>query len=357
MTKHFEPDLFSEGTPRYQALAGEAAARMEIFVAERFGDAVGRVSVVERVCGIEVNSSNFRITGARGRYLLKRARADFYRNDPATTSRLALWLRERSVPVPLPVAAADGSWVVKGDDSAWTLWGFVDGSYFTGGADQLDAAAECVACLHEALAAVPAALRPRARIDYPLDQFVELHDEAAARKGEWDGLFGPEHAAMLRRGWRTARRTLDLLRRNRDAIEAQDPAICHFDLHPRNLLVADGRVAAILDLAAIGLTLVPAAVGFSAYKLVRQHAVAKGLAARTGAIREEAARFAKTACAAPAHAACCGVDLGLFARLEVFRRLSLILELMLRKGDDSWNRVLGIQLAALEEIDTVFGAE
>jgi aminoglycoside phosphotransferase (APT) family kinase protein len=61
---------------------------------------------------------------------------------------------------------------------------------------------------------------------------LESHLGALARRvegGPWPGL-----AAGMR--WLLARRPLD-----------RDPVICHGDFHPQNLLVADGRVSAVLD--------------------------------------------------------------------------------------------------------------
>ena len=128
----------------------------------------------------------------------------------------------------------------------------------------------------------------------------------------------------------------------------------HLDFHPSNLLVRDGRVASILDLEDIVPYPLGPALGFAAFKLIRQILVGVPEAdrsARGGALVTRWAAAWRNVCpqfeVGPA-------ELAAGARFRVLALVHLILTDRLEHG----RRLVGDlpkQLSSLDEIDAIFG--
>jgi Ser/Thr protein kinase RdoA (MazF antagonist) len=169
-------------------------------------------------------------------------------------------------------------------------------------------------------------------------------------------LFGAASATLLAQRWDQVCEVERELRRVADLCRSLRITACHCDLHPHNILMAGASVAAFIDFESFTAMPVAAALGFAAYKLVRQHAVAQSFTrADRECVRKAAMRFV-----AGLRSSMEGIvdadTLRLMALAEIFRRLLVVFRLNLRGGDARWNHVLPMHLSGFEEIELMFGA-
>jgi hypothetical protein len=166
----------------------------------------------------------------------------------------------------------------------------------------------------------------------------------------WDALLGAEYAELLALSW-------PVLTAEWGNLSAANP-VCgrtqaaHFDLHPHNLLVSGGKVAAVLDFEACKIVPVGFALGFAALKQCRQ---AMTLQQSTGDPRLVGSLYASHLLRACPSARELITHLGDLAVAETLRRICIILRLNLENGEKKWNKVLPVQLGHLVEARSLFG--
>lgn len=356
MLQLFAPDIFSGSRPVFGSAA--AAAQELVTAVARDSYALGRIGPIEQFGGNEINSNNFKVDAAAGRFLLKRLPRAADQQALQRQLELSAWLAvKQAVAVPRIVRTSGGELLSAALGYHWCLFEFVDGDFFSGGDQQLRSTAFEIGRLQSALGAAPAALVPPKKWSYgsPADQ--EILRETAACRQQWAEVFGKASRTMLDAGWERVARTAAELDARAGELRAASDAACHCDLHPHNLLVAHGSLRAFIDFESFVSMPVAAALGFAAYKLVRQHAVAVGLGAGQAAQIAAATRVFVTSLEqgggrqqpVPQH-------LRLMAVAEIFRRLAVVLRLNVRERNPAWNHVLPMHLAALEELDIVYGA-
>lgn len=347
MLDPFRPDIFSVRGPGW-VVADHALAKEVEAVLESTGDESLRLlAPPEQSRGLEINSNNLRIETARGRLLLKRWSAAA---DPDATRRtlgMMEWLRSAGMPVPQPVRLANGDFMLEHAARRWSVFGFVEGRWFSGAAGELESSAEITGKLTAALAKLPVSLQPGPGPAHLLDADDAVFSGMDAARGRWGEMLGAEHAAMLGACWS---QLMADWRRLRDDPPAAGPRqAVHFDLHPHNMLVDDGRVVAVLDFEACQVIPVGYALAFAGLKQGRQAvAAANDMAASdVGSLFLRRVRAAFPPMADVTRVA----DLAL---AETLRRLAIIIRLNLHEGVATWNRVLPVQLAHLGESRLLF---
>jgi Ser/Thr protein kinase RdoA (MazF antagonist) len=356
MPQLFAPDIFSGSRPVFGSAA--AAAKEMVTSVARDSYALEQVGPVEQFGGNEINSNNFKLDAAAGRFLLKRLPVGGDQRALQRQLELSDWLAvEQGVAIPRIVRTKGGELCSEALGYRWCLFEFVEGDFFNGGDQQLRSTALAIGRLQSALGAAPAALAPPKKWSYgSADDPQVLHETAACRR-QWAGVFGEASGAVLEAGWERVTRTAEELDAHAAELRAASDAACHCDLHPHNLLVARGSLRAFIDFESFVSMPVAAALGFAAYKLVRQHAVATSLGAGQAAQIAAATRVFMTSLeeggrrSQPAPG-----KMRLMAVAEIFRRLVVVLRLNVRERNPAWNHVLPMHLAALAELDIVYGA-
>jgi Ser/Thr protein kinase RdoA (MazF antagonist) len=304
------------------------------------------IEPVEQFGGMAINSNNFKVRTAAGAWLCKRVDAGAH-DALLQGLGLARWLAPYRVAVPAPLPAHDGSLAVQHAGHAWCVWAFVDGLFFHGGDDEVRAAGQAAGRLHRALAGAPRVLWPAKRWSYLFDDGAAVIQAALSEQAGWDEAFGVEAAEALRR---RAPGLLEMTQALAARVAAWGPDVwhpCHGDLHPHNVLMANGEVAAFVDVESLVVAPYPAACGFARYKLVRQAVSAGGDARRLGQAFSDSLR------GEDARAGLGDAALRDGALAEVLRRLFLVLRLRFQDGNSQWNHVLGMHLAGLEEVDAI----
>jgi hypothetical protein len=166
----------------------------------------------------------------------------------------------------------------------------------------------------------------------------------------WDALLGAEHAELLALSWPVLMAEWEAL--SASSMVSGRTQAAHFDLHPHNLLVSGGKVAALLDFEACKMMPVGFALGFAALKQCRQ---AMTLLPPISDPRLLGSRYNDHLLRTCPSARVFASNLGDLAVAEVLRRICIILRLNLENGEKKWNKVLGVQLGHLAEARALFG--
>lgn len=304
----------------------------------------------EQSDALGINSNNFRLNTARGAFVLKRWSDQAVPRDVQNTLAIMAWLAARQLPVPAPVEIQPGSFTLSTGSGRWSLFPFVEGAYFSGADDEIHAAAEATGYLMETLSRLPAACVP---IEGPAQMTVadgELLRRVKDVSRTWEALLGAEHAELLASSWPVLMAEWDKL--SAATVISSRTQAAHFDLHPHNLLVSGGKVAAVLDFEACKVMPVGYALGFAALKQCRQAMVLRQL---PGDPRLVGAFYAEHLLRTCPGARELVTHLGDLAVAEVLRRICIILRLNLEDGEKKWNKVLAVQLGHLGEARALFG--
>ncbi len=304
----------------------------------------------EQSDALGINSNNFRLNTARGTFVLKRWSDQATARDVQNTLAIMAWLASRQLPVPAPVELQQDSFILSIESGAWSLFPFVEGAYFSGADDELPAAAEVTGRLMETLTLLPSACVPTEGPAQMTAADGELLRRVRDVSRTWDALLGTEHAELLALSWPVLMAEWENLTAARLAGGRTQAA--HFDLHPHNLLVSGGQVAAVLDFEACKVMPVGFALGFAALKQCRQAMTLRPLADDPRLVGSLYAEHFLHTCPGARELV---THLGDLAVAEALRRICIILRLNLEDGEKKWNKVLAVQLGHLGEARALFG--
>jgi len=214
---------------------------METFLQSTLSPAYGFAPIVSSAVLGGTRNDNFRVDTETVGWFVRRRYAGY--SDPGRVAfdhRAIRHLAERKAPVLLPHETSDGaSWLVEGD-RVWEVFPFQDGTHPEEGN------AAHAAALGDALGKFHVAGK-----DFP-----ERYDKLGPR-GETDPLEMLDVAARIDRDSPDCTRALRPYRRwvvetseslPAHHFEALEHTLVHGDIQPANILMADGAVAAFVDL-------------------------------------------------------------------------------------------------------------
>jgi hypothetical protein len=346
----FEPDLFSMSRPGWVKLDPAQTSAMDEVLSRLPKTLLPLQGEPEQSDALGINSNNFRLNTTRGAFVLKRWSDQAASRDVRNTLAIMGWLAARQLPVPAPVELQPGGFTLSVGSGTWSLFPFVEGAYFSGAGDELPAAAEACGRLMETLALLRAAYLPSEGPAHMTTADGALLRRVKDVSPTWDALLGAEHAELLASSWPVLMAEWDKL------IAAKLPGgraqAAHFDLHPHNLLVSGGNVAAVLDFEACKVMPVGFALGFAALKQCRQAMTLKPSSVDPRLVGSLYSDHLLRTCPGARELV---THLGDLAVAEVLRRICIILRLNLEHGEKKWNRVLAVQLGHLGETRALFG--
>jgi aminoglycoside phosphotransferase (APT) family kinase protein len=304
----------------------------------------------EQSDALGINSNNFRLNTAGGAFVLKRWSDNAVPRDVQNTLTIMAWLAARQLPVPAPVELQPDCFTLSVGSGTWSLFPFVEGAYFSGAGNELFDVAEACGRLMETLPLLPTACLPAEGPAHMTAMDGDLLRRMKDASRTWDDLLGTEHAELLALSWPVVMAEWEKLSAAKPAGGRTQAA--HFDLHPHNLLVNGGKVAAVLDFEACKLMPLGFALGFAALKQCRQAMTLRSLADDPRLVGALYADHLLLTCPG-AHELV--AHLGDLAVAETLRRICIILRLNLESGDRKWNKVLAVQLGHLGEARALFG--
>jgi hypothetical protein len=346
----FQPDLFSMSRPGWVELDPAMSSTLDEALSRLPPACRPLRGAPEQSDALGINSNNFRLNTAEGDFVLKRWSHQAVYQDVRHTLAIMDWLASQQLPVPAPVKLLQDSFTLSTDSGTWSLFPFVEGAYFSGVGDELHAAAEVTGRLMETLTQLPSTCVPNKGPSQLAAADGELLGRVKDVSSKWDALLGTEHADLLALSWPLLMAEWENL--NSTRLVGGRIQAAHFDLHPHNLLVSAGEVAAVLDFEACKVMPVGFALGFAALKQCRQAMTLRAPSSDPRWVGSSYANHLLSACPGAGELA---AHLGDLAVAEVLRRICIILRLNLESGEKKWNKVLGVQLGHLGEARALFG--
>lgn len=238
------------------------------------------------------------------------------------------------IPVPNHHPARDGGDIHSAGAVDATLFDFVGGTHFCGADGELRQAAAVFAAFARAFAdETQAAARDWAGIGASLRAALDLSPKVADPAAEEALSAKMEYLSAALR---------DDAGRRLDAVAA-----IHTDLHPLNLLFANGRIAAVLDFEDVAAAPRAVGAGFALLKLGRE-ALSRAPATNRRAVACDLIAQWRAVDPTPTDLLASG------ARRRVLANVAEILEAWRARGDTTMNHGLPGQLESLAEIDYLF---
>jgi serine/threonine protein kinase len=349
----FKSDFFSNSKPIFSIASPEIKALVTATVAT-FYPQIGKISnSIYQNGGLEINSNNFLFYVGDCGYVLKRGKfkSEYDLTNVRTQVELAGWLLKQGSEFPEIIFSENSSSKVVVDGHYyWYLMYFINADFFSGVSNEFLNAGEGMARLFCSLAEVPKNLIVDHHVLPPAQDSLDIAELAENCKKEWPLLFG-EPSYLLVESWGYIKDTLEETIQLESKI-TDSMGLCHIDLHPHNLLMQESKVSAILDFGSLVQAPIYSSIAFNLFKLARQTiALKNGDYLNADFINQKNIVVSSflTKNLIPENA-----DLGKYAKVEIMRRLLLILKLNIENNNSDWNHVLPIQINALKEAEMIF---
>jgi len=294
-------------------------------------------------------SHKFLITLPSGKFFLKcRPGTDdadlFFRE-----ARVAEFLRSRGVKVPGLIRTRNGQYGCSLRGRHWLLFEFVRGRHFTGAGQELDSVAKVFGRFTRVIADWDEVFQEKNE-GVIVDDLQTLLD-LASRSRALNDYYVPE---ALSSHFKILTKRLVKAKTERQIVE-REWAFMHTEFHPMNLLMNNEKVAAVLDFEDVNWCPVLAALGYNAYKLIRQMMTDPIVRKREMAHSTLVGRWLSGWRQSSPDSDWGPLDLGRGAIYRVLGLIRLILHRSLKLGDVEYAYDLEKQIYSLYEIDMIFG--
>lgn len=338
----FQVDIFSPFTPSWFTVS--SSKYHQILDILSYFISVEKVTAIQQVGSLEINSSNFRVLCSdHTRHVLKLSDPNSLNHD--STLFLQRYLSDHSCPVLLPTPTKHGELYLLHNNKICLLYPYAEGNYYSGDPQLLPALASGIGHLSSALKSYSrsSSFPPHPSLFTDVNATLIDHLPHILNDRQFSGL--ESFPCCLDKIITTYNHLscLDLYTNSQ---------LVHIDLHPHNILFKDTQIQAFLDWDSLAVAPVEISFSFAILKLCRQSICNYP---DTPNYQSLSALFIENLTSTypyPFHAA----SLRYFAQSEVLRRIFLILDLSHNSNDSSWNHVLPTQLSHLDEIDIILPA-
>lgn len=346
----FSPDIFSVKKPKWHSV--EPDTKLLLVETLKFfpPDKAGLIDEPYQSGAFGINSNNFKLKCHDESYLLKRWPLDANVSSLNNSLHIMAWLSQQGLPVPKPVVIDGGRPLLQMKSGYWSLFPFIEGSYFSGVENELLNFIKTFAQLHKALGKLPASIYPEPGPNVLQQQDKDILKKTATLSSNWNACFGEELSDLLAEYWPLISSEYDEVSNALPKFFFSQPV--HYDLHPHNLIIKDQKIAAVLDFESCNILPIGQALGFASLKQCRQTVSLQSESINPTKLGDE---FKNNLIDIYPEAKEILPRLGDFAVSEVLRRICLILRLNLEKSQSIWNDVLPIQLFHLKEARQLFG--
>lgn len=345
----FKSDFFSVNTPIWNDCKEERSNDIKVLFIRFYPHLGISIKKIQQVGGIEINSSNYSIETSEGRFLLKKWGDSLTNTAINEICRLTSGLTAKKIPISKLITSIDQSFVVNIYNNKWSLFEFVEGDYFSGTIQELGSVAMEVGLLFNNLAEVDIKSESLQNPEIRSANDLELFKNFFINTNSFLDLFKEKERELLISYKELLQSEVDQIYNSR--FDLGKFQFSHFDLHPHNILIKNGKLSSFLDIDSIRLIHSGYALSFASLKLCRQCVVKTG----------------KT----PKDVAGIWIDLlsesmpqnnqwipfiADLAIAEVMRRIAIILRLNLIDRNPQWNNFLLVQLNHLKEARLLFNS-
>lgn len=232
---------------------------------------------------------------------------------------------------------------------------FISGVYFPGKETcNIRAVGEAVGKFHAQIKSAPDTLKPNRRYPYLSDVDNEMFESIILDPHKKLSHFPEEYKQILI----TNRFFLDhtwnkVLAQASKAMESEQ-GLVHIDIHPHNVIMNNGKLAAFLDFDSLMHAPLKIMIGFSAYKLLRQIVCKKKKKLSRQSTDDLVESYLEGIYKYLPELRSDKKIIGLFALTEICRRIAYILRLNIQENNSEWNHVLAIQISGLKEVEQLF---
>lgn len=343
---HFHCDRFSASGPNWVSLTVREKNNVRNLVeilGKNYPSSIGTIVNIQKVMGLEINSSNLRIEGSIGTLVIKLLDIQ----DSANFDSYALiyaHIKKLGLPGPHILGGDKGELLGR----PYIAMNYIPGHYFSGSKLDLSLVGSAIRDFHNGFydckaLTVPELPALQSNSNHILKEFLTTSDA-------WDSIFGADLAFMLQQNIDLLIDTEARCSAGLSTLLSEDRANLHVDLHPHNIIVGPSR-AIIIDIDSLKNVAWPSALGFCFYKLARQVIAMHGV---KGTDYSELKDFFKIIVSGYGISER-KVSLCFLGGLtEILRRLLIILEGNLGGGVSPWNQVLEIQIQAISEIHFLY---
>jgi Ser/Thr protein kinase RdoA (MazF antagonist) len=350
----FTPDIFSRFNPRFEDISQDILEEINNVLLVHYSH-LGNVAIMaEQLSGLEINSRNFKVCVGSGTYAFKRINHKLCRASYSNQLALTQQLLKQGIQFPRIVHSDEGTlFSVQNDDYIWVLAEFVEGDYFSGRRDYFFAIAHAIGNLQHSLETIDPSGIPLSIAAGSWNHTNNIIIELFQRENDWERLFPKAESDAFRREGRIIEKSLKFVA---DRIPYINSKIVptHIDLHPHNILINSENTPVFVDVDSIQRAERTQSLAFATYKLARQYVVYEGLTTSKDIIAKDTRCFVDTIIHTAGLQDIEIKDFPILATAEVLRRIALIAELNMNKGNQKWNAVLHMHLMALYEIPLLF---
>lgn len=301
-----------------------------------------------KFAGANVVSHNLTVTIGDNRFFLK-LRKGPHRDSLAAETSLTMRLHDLGLRVPQVIKTVEGKSCFVDEDSAWALYKFEDGDYFTGKGAQLASAAAEFGKLTRSINAMNDGSWDDRNVGLNgsfLESLPATVDQSKTSEHAVVRELSREHCTKILQA-------IERVRNEQSAVES-DVTVMHLDYHPLNLLIRNDQVECVLDLEHVKPYYLLGGLGFAAYKLIRQTLVDAELRDQEFAKPRLVDRWINASSSQDPRLSFDKASLGLGARYRILFLVHWILDCA-QRGDTRFNYDLEKQIMSLYEVDVIFG--
>ena len=354
MKELFQPDLFSKKTPSYVEVNSKEIEGIRDLITRHYICDPNLQSVL-RIGALEINSNNYKIITGKSNYLLKHFRSNSYPNFFKTQIEVSQRINEAKTIFPRFVLSKNNKTIVTHDSSYWILMEHIDGVYVGGDNINFKSLGKKIGSLFNLLTDYKKSNLPDSIMINCFDSFHDSFTRLHKASTHLEDYFPKSETSNLRNNIEVISSSYREINQYIHTIASLQTAPCHIDLHPHDILNSHNDTYYFLDVESIQVGYPAVAVAFAIYKLSREYIAASKKSENTNLkIEYDVREFAN-----------CILDriesikinlsmLRVCALFEVLRRLFIITDLNIIEKKTAWNKVLGIQLAAIKEIPIIF---
>lgn len=343
--KDFQPDYFSITSLNYSSVPLKNLYEIKNILKNKF-PIVDRVLDAKKLSGLNINSSNIKITSGTGNYILKYWNSkDLDRINQIC--KILLHLNSEGVSTPVPVTTTGNEFIFEFEKGNLTLFNYIDGEIFQ----------PVFADLQSYFASVSKLFISLRRFNnesknynlYPDPELISntLNRAVMNNSSELQIRF-PEDFIKLKEMHKKLRRDIE---RYPTIMHNNEKQFSHYDLHPKNILKQKKGNYAFLDFESCVFSDPNIAWGFTLIKILRQVVAGSEEILDPIVVGKKSLDLIQDQEFADALTV---PLLPVFGRVEVLRRLTYIIDEFENYNSETWLSMLPIQVQLLKESYILF---